>query len=669
MSDDAALARLARAHGVVTSYRDMQGIERVASPDTLRTLLAANGIAAANAGQVRDGLAVQRAEKNARLFPKEVVVKGRSKSELIDGCMDSWRILSEDMETVLGSGAAPDGIVLPELEPGVYTLEVGRAAERERIRVIAAPDCAPSVQKRAGMPRIWGINLALYGLQSGRNAGLGDYTDLANAARATGQLGADFLGINPLHALGQSVEAFSPYSPSHRGFLNTGHIAPDSIPGLEGSPVVADILAAEEKTMARLRASSHVDYEGHNAVHQRLLASLHKAFCDHATTDARQALADFVAARGNDLAEFARFEALIDEYGSDRHIWPEQTTDERVEVRAEFHQWLQWVADHQLERAQHAAVESGMALGLYLDLAVGARRNGAEAWCNRDIIAQGVSVGAPPDHLSPEGQNWNLAAYAPNRLAEQNYRPFRRLLAAVMHHAGVVRIDHVLGLARSFWIPDDGSPGGYMRQPFDTLLALVKIEAEHHQTVVIGEDLGLVPPGFRKTMRDNGIYGYSVMQYERDKAQKLKPSKRTPRQVLSCFATHDTPTVKGFEKGRDIDWWAKLGWIDENEKAHAKRQRAQDVTDIFTQCPGEDFATCVHSLLARSPAALATVQLDDILDYEDAQNLPGTINEHQNWKRKYDIAPDALATDHRLQALGHVMNENRGKISHSAPRR
>jgi 4-alpha-glucanotransferase len=353
------------------------------------------------------------------------------------------------------------------------------------------------------------------------------------------------------------------------------------------------------------------------------------------------------------LQTFAQFEVLSKNFGTDWRDWP---NDPAVPPKEQlgFHMWLQWVADTQLGRAQTRAVAAGMPLGLYLDLAVGPRRDGAESWCERDAIAQGVSVGAPPDHLSPEGQNWDLAAFAPRKLQAQRYAPLRRILSQTMHHAGVIRIDHVLGLNRSFWLPDDGSPGAYIRQPFEALLAVIKIEAERHNCLVIGEDLGLVPDGFRDTMRGHGFYGYSVLQYERDDHGGFRDPHSGAEQVLSCFATHDTPTVNGFATGRDIDWWAKLGWIDAPEAKHAQARRHDEITAIAHD---GDFRTHVHTLLARSNAALVAVQLDDVLGSVEAQNLPGTIDEHPNWRRKYTSPLEGLAHDDRLTATASIMRD------------
>lgn len=661
MTADTLLADLAALAGILTDFHDLQGQQRITTPDTQRALLAANGIAARTEAEVRESLATHLARTHDRWFPEEIIIDSNRAQQLGFGLGATWHLRSDDSETDrqtdgetnCAEGQAGDAIALPALTSGVYEMTAHVAGRTETIRVIAAPPRLPSLETLTGRSRIWGLNLALYGLRSARNCGLGDFTDLGDAARAAARHGAAFVGINPVHNMGFCDDAISPYSPSHRGYLNASHIAPDAIAGLAGSGRAAALLAEAAPDFAALRTSWDVQYGPHKARHNALLDALFAAFTADAPDHIRAGFESFVQAGGAQLASFARFEALSELHGPDWRDW-RQTQDPAPE-RIWFHLWLQWVADAQLHAAQDAARDAGMPLGLYLDLAVGPRRGGAESWCEQDTIARDVSIGAPPDHLSPGGQNWDLAAFSPHRLRAHNYRPLRRILANIMRRAGMVRIDHVLGLNRSFWLPDDGNPGGYIRQPFEALLALIRIEAERHGTLVVGEDLGLVPAGFRDTMRGCGFYGYSVLQYERDGQGRFRDAHNDAAQVLSCFATHDTPTIRGFEIGRDIDWWHRLGWIDDAAATQARADRTRDVADLTDRAPAADFTTGIHTLLAQSPAGLVTTQLDDILRHEETQNLPGTIDEHPNWRRKYAVPVDDLASDARLCAVGQVM--------------
>ena len=383
------------------------------------------------------------------------------------------------------------------------------------------------------------------------------------------------------------------------------------------------------------------------------------------------AFARWQKAQGPDLADFARFEALSERHGPDFRRWPAglrqpgPAATAEAGPRAGFHAWLQWRAETQIGAAQAAARGAGMALGLYLDLAVGPRPGGAEVWMNAETIAQGVSIGAPPDHLSPGGQSWALAAHAPGPLARAFYAPLRAMLRRLMAQSGLLRIDHALGLLRSFWIPDDGSPGGYVSQPIEALLAVIAIEAERAGCVIVGEDLGLVPEGFRDTLAQAGLYSYSVWQYEADDTGQLRPPRTLSANSLACFATHDTPTLQGFWHGEDIALWQRVGWIDPDtartRHAHRSRQRGslRSLCGIAPDAPAETISQAIHQTLARAPSALLAIQLDDALGLGEAQNLPGTIDEHPNWRRRLPLPVEDLTTSPGLRILEGLMPADR----------
>ncbi len=646
MSADHDLRALADLNGILPSFHDLQGNERHMTPDTQKALLAGNGISATTEAEIREALGALRHSIDDRWFPEEIIVESGVEAPQNFGLGAEWHLRLDGTDQIVAQGEPRDHITLPPLPSGIYEMTAEASGRVETLTVIAAPKRLPLIQSVTEADRLWGLNFALYGVRSGRNSGLGDFEDLAQMACVAGAAGAAFVGINPIHNMGHSNDtAISPYSPSHRGFLNTTYIALDAIPGLEGS--------FRSDCFAPIRAADTVQYGAHKKAHNAALETAYAAFAARADADARQNFAGFVAAGGSALEDFARFEALSEIHGCDWRDWPAQTAPAPSE-RIAFYLWLQWVAQSQLASAQARALDAGMALGLYLDLAVGPRRDGAEAQCEHTAIAQGVSLGAPPDHLSPGGQNWDLSAFAPRKLKAQHYAPLRRILASTMQHAGVIRIDHVLGLNRSFWLPDDGSPGGYIRQSFDALLAVIKIEAERNNCVVIGEDLGLVPDGFRETMRDSGFYGYSVLQYEKDHSGGFPAPEDSQSQVLSCFATHDTPTVKGFKTGRDIDWWHDLGWVEADAVDHLRASRRADVEKL----QGEgDFVTAIHGRLARSNAGLVAVQLDDVLSTVEAQNLPGTIDEHPNWRRKYTASVEELNDKNRLGGVAALMTQ------------
>ena len=488
-------------------------------------------------------------------------------------------------------------------------------------------------------------------MRSQHNGGLGSYTDLASITEVLGRKGAQFFGVNPLHALGWAEDTIiSPYSPSHRGVFNTDHIAVDG--GLGKSPDAALI-----------------DYPAFRSEHRAQLERDYQTFVrsnDHA------AFETWCASCAEDVKQFAIFEAISEQKGGDFRTWPKtlQTPGAAASTaagdRARFHLWLQWRASTQIDAAQSKAKSAGMSLGLYLDLAVGPRPDGAEVWMNSDTIAQGVTIGAPPDHLSPEGQSWALAAHAPGRLAAADYQPIRAMLRTLMTKCGLLRIDHALGLLRSFWIPDDCSPGGYITQPMESLLAVITIEALRAGCVVVGEDLGLVPDGFRSAMNDAGIYSYAVWQFEATHRGEIRPAQTLPPFSLACFGTHDTPTLQGFWYGRDVEWWHQVGWIRGNERqkrhGYRARQRAslRDVANLAPNATSDTISDTIHGALAASPASFVSVQLDDMFGEIEAQNLPGTIDAHPNWRRRLSVSIEEMPDHPALTRVAQVMNTHRG---------
>nr|WP_319383686.1 4-alpha-glucanotransferase [uncultured Roseibium sp.] len=650
-----ALHELAALCGVLPVFHDLDGNEHRTSDDTRRAMLRAMRISAETGGEAERALERLRSERDAQIVsPEFVVTAGHGAAIPVRQSCD-WSLSHEDGRKI-AEGFAEHNADLPPLDVGVYFLTVA-AGERTQVALVpAAPERTPSLASRIGTERVWGVTTALYGLKSERNLGMGDYADLAVLAGTLGQKGASFLGINPIHDWGWSTtDIASPYSPSHRGFLNTLHIAADGIPGLAENQRAAELVGRVRDAADRdVRA---IDYQQYRTRLQPLLRDLFELFARDADEGARARFQDFVQAGGDDLQLFAVYETLAVTYGENWQLWPDAVRDPKMAPQTsvdpkemDFHKWLQWVATAQLEQISSA---HSMPLGLYLDLAVGARRDGAEAWMGQDSLAAGVSLGAPPDHLSPEGQNWQLAAFAPSLSAKTHYHNLRSVLRQTMRSAGVIRIDHVLGLNRSFWIPDDGSPGAYVQQPFETLLALVGIEAHHADCVVVGEDLGLVPDGFRDALSARGLYGYSVLQYEKESDGSFRDPAHLRPHSLACFATHDTPTLYGYCAGRDIDWWQRLDWIDADGAGQLRDDRRSSVAALVPA--GSEPGPAIHARLAYAPVAMTSVQLDDILGEEEAQNLPGTIDEHSNWRRIYDAPLETLGSLPALNETAGIM--------------
>ncbi|MDT8345928.1 MAG: 4-alpha-glucanotransferase, partial [Thermohalobaculum sp.] len=507
--------------------------------------------------------------------------------------------------------------------------------------------------------------------------------DLAAAAATLAPLGADFLGINPLHALGTAYPGFSPYSPGHRGFLDTRAIAPDRVPEFADAPVAQRLWAARPPAPA----DGLIDHAAARAHRAPVLAALHGAFRERATPARRDAFAAFREARGAALHDFALFEALSEHHGTDWHRWPPGlASPDAPAARAfaaangdalDFHAWLQWIADDQMAQAQAAARAAGMALGLYTDLAVGVRPDGAEVWARPGVFATGVSLGAPPDQFAPGGQSWGLAPFSPPGLEAAGFRPFVETIRAAMRHAGLVRIDHILGFDRTFWVPGDGTPGSYVRMPRDVLMAIVRLEASRAGAVVIGEDLGVVPEGLRERMAQSHIHGSSVMQFEREPWGDFRPPTAYPARAVASVGTHDTPTLAGWWAARDIDWAARLGRTGPDDAARWRGERAEDRRRLLRllaaegvlpegldpETPPEALTptlnAAIHAMLARAPSAILAVQIDDALGTVEQANIPGTTDAHPNWRRPTARAVEDLATDPTLAAVARAVAAQR----------
>ena len=646
---DDNLQQLAQDCGIQLHYDAWDGQRNTIAPPTLKAMLRALGIDTHTDSAISDALRARKAERTARSFPVEQVILAGDpfEFELVQPC--EWHVLDAEGQE-LQSGRSETSVTLQPLPVGYFTLIITSPDRSDEVFLLSRPTRAPTIADLTGASKGWGVSGALYSLRSHSNGGLGNYSDLGNAMSSIGRSGAMYFGINPIHALGwAAMDTISPYSPSHRGFLNIDHIA-------------------TETELGPTPDRAQIDYTAFRKRHRPALEADYQWFQQNATTPERDAFQSFCRAEGIELTRFATFESTSEIHGSDFRNWPahlRQPDGCNASSRDLFHAWLQWRACTQIDKAQAAAVGSGMTLGLYLDLAVGARPGGAEVWMHQDLIAHGVSIGAPPDQLSPAGQSWTLAAYAPNKLSQNRYEPIRALLNKLMAQAGIIRIDHVLGLMRSFWVPEDGSPGGYITQPIDSLLAVVAIEAWLNRCCVVGEDLGLVPAGFRERLNASGLYSYSVWQFEKNADTTLRSAKELRAFSMACFGTHDTPTITGFWRGRDIEWWREIGWLSNEQAVEYHGSRAtqrislREHCDIPPNASLEDIQQAVHRELANSPSELVTVQLDDIFGSEQAQNLPGTIDAHPNWRRPALVAVDDFASARGLNEIHKLMEPAR----------
>ena len=536
--------------------------------------------------------------------------------------------------------------------------------------------------------RAWGLSVQAYALRSARNWGIGDFEDMAQLAELAAKLGADFIGVSPLHALFMADPArISPYSPSSRNFLNALLIAPDKVPGYDDLPNDPRRTAKLEE----LRQTELVDYMGVHAVKLPVLEELFALFLTAGDAEAKDVFEHYCYEQGRALEIHALYEALSEHMVAEGGnvawgTWPEEYRDpdniavrdfaRAAKTRIAFHAWLQWIADKQLADAQERARAAGMRIGLYLDLAVGISPDGSRAWFAGPAIAGHARIGCPPDPFSAMGQDWGLVPFSPVGLAEERLEPFRAVLRDNMKHAGALRIDHAMGLQRLYWIPEGNTAkdGAYVAYPFRELLEGVAEESWISQTIVIGEDLGTVPPGFTDTMVRAGLLSYQVFYFsERDGVWMAPHAYR--REAMVCASTHDLPTLKGWWINNDINWRVKTGRTTETEAVMQRHDRMLDRKRLLDALMGaqalkpdlamidaetmpDDVLVAVHRFLAATPCRLFAVQLDDALGISEQANLPGTTDEHPNWRRKMPLTIEALGEQKLFRAVtGAVATE------------
>lgn len=494
----------------------------------------------------------------------------------------------------------------------------------------------------------WGIAVQLYAVRSAANWGIGDFSDLRRILEVASRSGASAVGLNPLHTLFlDRPENASPYAPNSRLFLNPLYIDVTAISEFEG---LAD--AELDRAIEALRARDLVDYAGVAAVKERMLRAVYARFLERSTPDRITRFARFRAEQGEKLTRFSCFEVLRRRF--DRASWrqwpdpwknPDGTALNELRRRQDrecgFFEFLQWVADDQLAACRDKAGELGLAVGLYLDLAVGVDPEGADAWSNQTAVLGDFSVGAPPDEFNPAGQDWGLAPFNPHALPDNDFAAFRELLAAAMRHAGAVRLDHVLGLMRLYLVPhgSSASAGAYVRFPFESLLRVIAEESNRYRCIFIGEDLGTVPEGFRETAGRWGVWTYRVMMFERWGDGEFKPPHDYPGEALATFNTHDLPTFRGWISGHDLGVKRALG-IDPGENDESRQRAREALGRALSRDPhgSGDSLTSACAYLATTPAKLVMVSVEDMLDVVEQVNIPGTIDQHPNWRRKLPVA-------------------------------
>lgn len=703
------LTRLAEAAGVERRWRDVDGALHDVPRGTVCALLAQLGFPVDTLDAARESLARLSDFRDRRALPMSLTAKEVEPLSLRlaarDGRTPRWIIVKREdgsqSRISLLAAAVPvtwrgldgrrcDGVDmrLPPLPLGRHQLSLDSG---ETCALTIAPQgCYLPPHER----REFGLSAQLYSVSREGDQGIGDYSTLAELARIGARAGAALIAINPLHALfPQDRTRASPYYPSDRRFLDPLYIDVADLQRTVGVPTVFD-----ENAAAALRASAEVDYP---AVHALKMAALERAFDAFLDLMRRQpdaapvaSFLRFIAEGGAALARFCLFEAISEAHGGQSwRNWPQALHEASAaalfafasehESRVRFHQFLQWLADAQLTRAAQDARAAGLSLGFCRDLAIGAAPDGAERWSGARNFIDGFAIGAPPDAFSREGQNWGLPPPNPIEIEKNGGADFAELVRANMRHAGALRIDHIMGLARLFIIPDGEKPaaGAYLSYPFETLIGQLALESRRAECIVVGEDLGTSPWGFRERIARADVLSYRVLWFERSGESFAQPT-HYPEKAMACVSTHDLPTLEGWWAAADIAEKETLGLIapEAADAARAARRaekealldalRAQGLIGDAHQpsSPFDDaLAQALHAFVARTPSLLAVAQLDDLAAEVNAINLPGTDRERANWRRRSPHSLDALFDSPRARAILAGLCRNVDAISGAYP--
>ncbi len=703
------LARLADAHGVATEYWSFFG-DRVTVPaSTLRAVLAAMHVDATTDAAVSAALAEADAAPWRALLPPSLVSRPAARPLLVhvrdghdvrlivaleDG---SWRDLPIPAQQP--TAREVDGVTrwrvevpLPADMPlGWHTVHAtetpfggggeGAPAVREAsMSLVITPERMPDPPTRPGRSRGWGLMAQLYSVRSRASWGMGDFADLGDLAAIAGREGADFLLVNPVHAaeVTSPIEP-SPYRPASRRFLAPLYVRPEDIREVAYlTPTERAVLEAARTPVAASNDDpTRIDRD---AVWAAKRVALDAIFVVPLSAGRQAELDAFAAGEGQPLQDFALWCALEEHYeGAERPAEAWDIDSPLVEAlraqladRVRFHVWLQWICDQQLERAQAAAQASGMAIGVMHDLAVGVHPLGSDAWSLRDMYAQGMAVGAPPDMYNQQGQTWNQPPWLPAALAASGYAPLRDMIRTLLRHAGALRIDHVIGLFRLWWIPEGLSPaaGTYVRYDHEAMIGVLMLEAQRAGAVLIGEDLGNVEPWVRDYLSARGILGTSVLWFERE-GDGFRPPEQYRRSLLATVNTHDLPPTAGYLADEHVALRARLGLLTrpvEEELADADAERAA-MLDLLRErgligdAPTEEQTIeALYALLTAAPSQLLGVALVDAVGERRAQNVPGTDLEYPNWQIPLAGADgrvvllDDLASDPRFRALAAAVD-------------
>jgi len=666
-----ALAALARGLGVATEYWDWLGNHVVVSAQTIAAVLQALGVDTSDETAVARSLADVADRPWRRTLPPIVVCRlGTARQvrlHLPHGeVVEVWVVLEDgarrevrqidryvDPRTIDGELIGEATFEIPgDLVLGWHTVHARIGQDSSSSPLVVSPvalNLPPELQHR----RAWGLLSQLYSVRSAQSWGVGDLSDLADLMSwAAAVLGADFVLVNPLHAA-EPVAPMepSPYLPTSRRFVNPIYIRVQDIPEMGYLPPAKRQLVESHADDAR--ALNDTDTIDRDAAWSAKVAALRVVFTQPRSSRRERAFAAFCEREGQGLLDFATWCALAQMHGPAWNQWPAELQDpgspavaalrDQIRDDVQFYRWLQWIVDEQLAAVQRQGREAGMSIGVVHDLAVGVHPKGADAWGLSDVLARGVTVGAPPDQYSQLGQDWSQPPWRPDRLAELGYAPYRDMLRAALRHAGGIRIDHVMGLFRLWWVPDGlpASEGTYVRYDHEALIGILALEAHRSGALVIGEDLGVVEPWVRDQLRERGILGTSILWFEKEASGRSLPAEAYRELCLATVTTHDLPPTAGYLAGEHIDLRHDLGLLTrpvEQERALDAAAQSEVVGMLVARgllrpgASGNDVVEALHRFLSWTPSKLLGVALADLAGDRRTMNQPGTDEQYPNWR-------------------------------------
>jgi 4-alpha-glucanotransferase len=666
-----ALTELARASGVATEYWDWQGNQVIVSAQTISAVLQSLGFDTSDDAAVARSLAEVPDRAWRRTLPPIVVCRQGSSRwvpvHLPDGgTVEVWTVLEDGVRreirqvdnyvsprTVDDQPTGEATFEIPgDLPLGWHTIHARIGDNSFSSTLVVSPaalDLPPALEHR----RSWGLLSQIYSVRSRQSWGFGDLADLGDMmAWAAADLSADFVLVNPLHAA-EPVAPMepSPYLPTSRRFVNPIYIRVEDIPEM-------GYMSSAERQLLEWHADdartlNETDTIDRDAVWSTKAAALRTVFNQPRSSRRERAFAAFCAREGQGLLDFATWCALAGKHGLPWGGWPADLQDPRspaVEAardligdEVQFHRWLQWIVDEQLAAVQRQAQEAGMSIGVIHDLAVGVHSQGSDAWGLADVLASRVTVGAPPDQYNQIGQDWSQPPWRPDRLEEVAYAPYRDMLRTVLRHAGGIRIDHVAGLFRLWWIPEGltAGEGTYVRYDHEALIGILALEAHRAGALVVGEDLGVVEPWVRDHLRERGIFGTSILWFERDAEGRPLPAESYRELCLATVTTHDLPPTAGYLAGEHIDLRHGLGLLTRpvEEERTLDEAAQREVRDMLVErgllkpgAPVTDVVEALHRFLSWTPAKLLGVAVPDLTGDHRAMNQPGTDEEYPNWR-------------------------------------